>query len=71
MQKLGFGEEMGWFGKQATQWGNDNEDLAAERFAQIYGKELLYFGLFRHPEHDWLGASPDRVTSEGWLLEIK
>ena len=71
MQKLGFHEEMSAFGKTATKWGNDNEDLAADRFAQLYGKELLYFGLFQHAEHTWIGASPDRVTADGWLLEIK
>lgn len=71
MQKVGLGEEMSWFGKQATTWGNDNEDKAADRFGELYGKELIHFGLFLHAEHRWIGASPDRVTHDGWLLEIK
>lgn len=62
---------MSSFGKTATQWGNDHEDLAAQRFSELYAKDLVYFGLFIHPDYRWLGASPDRVTSDGWLLEIK
>lgn len=72
MQKIGCcSDEMSWFGQRATSWGNDNEDKAAKRFSEVYGKRLLHFGLFVHPEFSWIGASPDGVTSDGCLLEIK
>lgn len=71
MGKVGMGDEMGRFGQTATAWGNFHEDLAADRFAQLYGMELIHFGLFLHQEHAWIGASPDRVTKCGKLLEIK
>lgn len=72
MQKIGcVSEEMSWFGQRATAWGNTNEDGAAQRFAQIYKKKLYHFGLMIHEEHAWLGASPDGVTHDGCLLEIK
>jgi len=31
----------------------------------------LSFGLLIHPEHSWLGGSPDGITTDGILLEVK
>lgn len=71
MGKVGLGDEMGKFGQTATAWGNFHEDLAADRFQQLYGMELIHFGLFLHEQYTWIGASPDRVSKCGSLLEIK
>jgi hypothetical protein len=54
-----------------TAWGNEMEDVAARRYEEITKKKCLAFGLFTHPEHEWLGASPDRITHDGVLVEIK
>lgn len=55
----------------ATAWGNATEDEAAMRYDEVTGRRGLQFGLFVHPTHTWLGASPDRVTHDGILVEIK
>ena len=33
--------------------------------------EVLSFGLIIHPNHPWLGGSPDGITTDGVLLEVK
>jgi hypothetical protein len=37
----------------------------------IKKKEVLSFGLLIHPEYSWLGGSPDGITTDGILLEVK
>jgi hypothetical protein len=32
---------------------------------------VLEFGLITHPEYPWLGASPDGITEDGVMIEIK
>lgn len=55
-----------------TAYGNEMEDVAARRYEEVSGKKCLSFGLFTHLRHEWLGASPDRVTQDdGTLVEIK
>ena len=33
--------------------------------------EVIEFGCLRHPTHEFLGASPDGITEDGIMLEIK
>jgi len=58
-------------GNSATKWGTHYEDIAIEKYSEIKGKEVLSFGLLIHPEHSWLGGSPDGITTDGILLEVK
>jgi len=58
-------------GNTATRWGNHYEDIAIERYSERYNKEVLSFGLLIHRDHDWLGGSPDGITKDGILLEVK
>jgi putative phage-type endonuclease len=58
-------------GNAATQWGNHYEDIAIEKYSERYNKEVLSFGLLIHPEYSWLGGSPDGITKDGILLEVK
>lgn len=58
-------------GNSATKWGTYYEDTAIEKYSQIKGKEVLSFGLLIHPEYPWLGGSPDGITTDGILLEVK
>lgn len=60
-----------FIGNDATKWGTHYEDIAIEKYCELYNKEVLSFGLLMHPEHDWLGGSPDGITSDGILLEVK
>jgi len=65
------GEGKPFTGNEATRWGNHYEDIAIEKYSQIKNKEVLSFGLIIHPEYDWLGGSPDGITTDGILLEVK
>ena len=66
---MGFGEK--FTGNAATKWGQDHEDEVRDRFDQEYGVKSYDCGLLPHPEHPWLGASPDGLVSDGSLIEIK
>lgn len=58
-------------GNAATKWGTHYEDIAIAKYSELTGKEVLSFGLLIHPEHSWLGGSPDGITTDGILLEVK
>lgn len=52
-------------------WGTMYEDVAAAIYARKFGVRLHEFGLVKHPQHDFLGASPDAITENGIMVEIK
>jgi len=54
-----------------TIYGNETEDIALEKYKARVGCEVVNLGLMVHPTHRWLGASPDGVTHDGVLVEIK
>jgi len=58
-------------GNEATLWGQHYEDVAIEKYSEIKNKKVLSFGLLIHKEHQWLGGSPDGITTDGILLEVK
>lgn len=57
----------------AMQHGIDHEDEAADIYMHRNPHLAPFFeiGLVMHPDHPFLGASPDRVTKDGILIEIK
>ena len=57
-------------GNEATRWGTHYEDIAIEKYSSLRNKKVLSFGLIIHPEHSWLGGSPDGITTDGILLEV-
>jgi putative phage-type endonuclease len=65
------GNEKPFIGNEATKWGNFYEDIAIEKYSQLKDKKVLSFGLLIHPEYQWLGGSPDGITTDGILLEVK
>ena len=69
LDKCGAGKP--FTGNEATRWGNYYEDIAIEKYSKIKNKKVLSFGLIIHPEHTWLGGSPDGITTDGILLEVK
>jgi putative phage-type endonuclease len=69
LDKCGAGKP--FTGNAATQWGNHYEDLAIEHYSRIKEKTVHSFGLIIHSEYSWLGGSPDGITSDGILLEVK
>jgi putative phage-type endonuclease len=58
-------------GNEATRWGTHYEDIAIEKYSEIKNKKVLSFGLLIHKDYSWLGGSPDGITTDGILLEVK
>lgn len=58
-------------GNDATRHGQLYEDEAIRLYEERTGEKVLDFGLLIHPEHEWLGGSPDGITKTGLLIEVK
>ncbi len=55
----------------AMAWGNKYEDVAISIYEHRNNKKILEFGCIRHPFISHLGASPDGISEDGVMLEIK
>ena len=55
----------------AMQWGNKYEDVAISIYEYRNNTNVFEFGCLRHPYVSCLGASPDGITADGVMLEIK
>ena len=55
----------------AMAWGNKYEDVAISIYEYRNNKKIIEFGCIRHPSIHHLGASPDGITEDGVMLEIK
>ena len=57
----------------AIKHGIDHEDEAADIYMlqNPHLAPFFEFGLMMHDKHTFLGASPDRITKDGILIEIK
>jgi len=69
LKKCGLGEK--FTGNEATEWGTKMEPVAIEMFEEQSGEKVNELGLIPHPEHPWLGGSPDGLTDSNCLVEIK
>jgi putative phage-type endonuclease len=69
MDKCGFGEK--FTGNEYTLWGQKFEPIVSNVYSQINQVDMLEFGLLIHPEISFLGASPDGISTQGVMLEIK
>lgn len=58
-------------GNVATYWGQKYEPVVTDIYSNLTSKDVLEFGLIIHPEYEWLGASPDGITPDGVMIEIK
>jgi putative phage-type endonuclease len=57
---------------QFFEWGNMFEPVACNVYSAIHNNVTVYeFGLIQHPYHTYFGASPDGITEDGIMLEIK
>jgi len=54
-----------------TSWGNKYEKTAYNIYSKLFNKKLYEVGLLKHDKLNWLGASPDGITEDAKLLEIK
>lgn len=62
---------IGFTGNDATQWGEYWEDVALQKYCDLYRTNVYALNLVQHPEIPWMGGSPDGVTEEKILIEIK
>ena len=53
------------------EWGNLFEPVACDVYSHMHSANVHEFGLIRHPKYNYFGASPDGITDEGIMLEIK
>lgn len=60
-----------WDGNAATAHGTLLEPIARDLYDARYNRKSHEIGLVQHPIHKWLGGSPDGVTEDGRLIEIK
>ncbi len=58
-------------GNVATEYGHAHEDEARTEYAINTGNAVAETGFHQHPEHEWLGASPDGLVGDDGLVEIK
>jgi len=55
----------------AMDWGNKYEDVAVSVYKYRNNVDIWDFGCIQHPFISFLGASPDGITPDGVMLEIK
>lgn len=54
-----------------TLWGKKYEEIANRLYCKLYNTTVNEFGLMPHSRLKWLAASPDGITPDGIMLEIK
>jgi putative phage-type endonuclease len=68
---LEFGKEIKLVDNEFTLWGKKYEEVATRFYCLTKGTDISDFGLIPHPRIKWLAASPDGITDDGVMLEIK
>lgn len=58
-------------GSTATFHGQKYEQVVIDIYQKLNNTKIHEFGLLNHPTIDWLAASPDGITEEGIVIEIK
>jgi putative phage-type endonuclease len=70
LEKLGLAEPSQ--DTRHTRWGRRLEAVIADQYAEELGVELVASPTLRHPRHEWVIATPDRLYADGSrLVEIK
>tara|TARA_B110000977_G_C11019371_1_gene470651 strand:+ start:263 stop:1237 length:975 start_codon:yes stop_codon:yes gene_type:complete len=60
-----------FFGGAACDWGKKYEDAAIQIYEKRNNTTVKEFGCIQHSTVKFLGASPDGITPEGVMVEIK
>lgn len=58
-------------GNEATQWGNQLESTALLIYELLFDTKCHELGILPDAEHQWLYISPDAITENGFMVEIK
>lgn len=69
LEKCGLGRK--FTGNSDTARGVRLEPIVRDMYDSRTNSKTHEIGLLVHPEHKWLGGSPDGVTEDGVLVEIK
>ncbi len=64
-------DDVPFFTNAAMQWGIKYEAVAIQIYEHRNGVQVIEFGCIRHPTIHHLGASPDGITADGVMVEIK
>lgn len=72
MVRQHFGADPEFTGNDATAWGQEHEEDARAEYERLSGRLVLDAQDFvTHPEHDWLGVSPDGLVDADGMAEFK
>ncbi len=63
--------EVGQINNPYFQWGNMFEQVASDIYSKMNNVKIYEFGLLKHPTVDYFAASPDGITENAIMLEIK
>ena len=55
----------------ACMWGTKNEKNAIKDYMVRTGNIVVAKGFYAHPDHAWLGGSPDGLVGDIGLIEVK
>jgi len=55
----------------AMEWGVKYEEVAVKIYEYRNKTSIVEYGCLPHPIYKWIGASPDGITDDGIMLEIK
>ena len=73
--RLWHGAESEFNGNIATEYGTLHEPIAIMDYINKTGCVIDEVGFIVHPEHEWLGASPDGIATnlndQKYILEVK
>lgn len=70
-KKCGFDDDAFNPNLPPLKWGNMFEYVAQTIYSQRNSVTIHEFGIIKHPHYDFFGASPDGITENGVMLEIK
>ena len=65
------GAKQPFFTNDAMKWGVKYEDVAVSIYKLRNNTNIIEFGVLKHEKYNFLGASPDGITADGVMLEIK
>lgn len=65
------GSAVPFTGNATTEWGVKYEPVANMIYEHRANEEIVEFGLIPHPLYSFIGASPDGITANGRMVEIK
>jgi putative phage-type endonuclease len=63
--------ESGQISNPFFQWGNMFEQVACDIYSAMNKVKVFEFGLLKHPTVDYFAASPDGISENAIMLEIK